>query len=128
MIRLTPAQRVSRHREFLNANWTRIASFAYSGFRDKGRGVVAVPEADFVQAARPELTPVHFRYFTEADIREVMTDYDDSNEEGWVASYNPEEKVIVTVIRYDGTGVSSYLIGSRPSPLEAYRLEKVKGN
>ena len=121
---LNPEIRMSRHRQFLDDNWTAIASFAYREFLAKGRGIVAVPEEDFVHANEPTLAPIRFHYFPEAEIPAMMPDYEGSKEQKWVASYDPEEKVIATIIRFDSTGVSSYLIGGRPSPSECHKTAK----
>ena len=104
---LNPEIRMSRHRQFLDDNWTAIASFAYREFLAKGRGIVAVPEEDFVHANEPTLAPIRFHYFPEAEIPAMMPDYEGSKEQKWVASYDPEEKVIATIIRFDSTGISS---------------------
>jgi hypothetical protein len=124
---MNPAQRVLKHKDFLSANWSRIGSYAYGEFLTKGRGIVAVPEADFIDAQSPAYAPIHFRYFPESEALSLMPDYEGSKEQGWLRSYEPETKVIVTVIRYD-SGVSSYLIGTTPSPIESYKLERAKGN
>ncbi len=116
---LNPSTRIAKHKDFLQANWRKIASFAYGEFLAKGKGIVAVPEEDFVHANEPKLAPIHFKFFPEAEIQKVMPDYEGSKEQGWMANYNPEEKVIVTIIRFD-SGVSSYLIGARPSPKETH--------
>ena len=121
---LTPEVRMARHKEFMNANWRQIAAFAYREYLAKGRGIVAIMEEDFVYANEPEYAPIRFRFFPDADALGMMSDYIGSKEQGWVASYNPEEKVIVTVIRFDSTGVSSYLIGAIPSPTECHETAK----
>lgn len=128
MTNLSPDQRISRHKDFLNANWRRIGSFAYSDYLEKGKGIVAVIEADFVHAEMPAYAPIHFRYCTEEDVRDIMPDYDGSKEQGWMESYDPEAKVIITVIRYDEIGVSSYLIGASPSPCICHIESKIEGN
>ena len=121
---LNPEIRMSRHRQFLDDNWTAIASFAYREFLAKGRGIVAVPEEDFVHANEPTLTPIRFRYFPESEALSLMSDYEGSKEQKWMASYDPTERVIATIIRFDSTGVSSYLFGAKPSPREIYEAGK----
>lgn len=111
---------MARHKDFMNANWRQIAAFAYREYLAKGRGIVAIMEEDFVYANEPSLAPIRFRYFSTADAPRLMSDYEGSKEQGWVGGYNPDEKVIVTVVRFDSTGVSSYLIGARPSPKEEH--------
>lgn len=102
----------------MDANWRQIASFAYREYLAKGRGIVAILEEDFVYANEPSLAPIRFKYFSAAEAPRLMSDYEGSMEQGWVGGYNPDEKVVVTVARYDSTGVSSYLIGAKPSPKE----------
>ena len=124
---MTPAQRVSKHKDFLNANWKAIASFAYGEFLSKGKGMVVVPETDFVFAARPELAPIHFRYVSKADAEALLGDWNGSKEQGWIEIYEPKEKVILVIVRFD-SGVSSYLIGAKPSPHDAYKMAKALEN
>ena len=81
---------------------------------------MAVVEEDFVRAEKPSLAPIRFRYFPEAEATKLMPDYQGSKEQGWMVAYSPDEKVIVTVVRFD-SGVSSYLIGAKPSPPECHR-------
>lgn len=121
---LNPEIRMAKHRDFLKANWRAIARFSYENYLAKGKGIVAVPEEDFVHANEPSLAPIHFKYFPEGEILKVMPDYEGSKEQKWVAEYDPDEKVIATIIRFDSTGVSSYLIGGRPAPPECHRASK----
>ena len=122
---LTPEIRMARHRVFLDANWRQIAAFAYGEYLAKGRGIVAIMEEDFVHANEPTLAPIRFKYFSAAEAPRLMSDYEGSKEQGWVGGYNPDEKVVVTVVRFDSTGVSSYLIGARPSPKELHASGRV---
>jgi hypothetical protein len=121
---LNPEIRMSKHRDFLKANWQQMARFSYKNYLAKGRGIVAVPEEDFVHANEPSLAPIRFHYFPEAEIPAMMPDYEGSKEQGWMASYNPEERVIATIIRFDSTGLSSYLFGAKPNPREIYEAGK----
>ena len=121
---LNPDIRMSKHRDFLKANWLQIARLSYENYLAKGKGIVAVPEEDFVHANEPQLAPIHFRYFPKAEIPAIMPDYEGSKEQKWVASYDPKERVIATIIRFDSTGVSSYLFGAKPSPREIYEAGK----
>ena len=120
---LTPEVRMARHRNFMNGNWRQIAAFAYREYLAKGRGIVAILEEDFVHANEPTLAPIRFKYFPAAEVPRLMSDYEGSKEQVWVGSYDPDEKVVVTVVRFDVTGVSSYLIGAKPSPKEEYDAE-----
>lgn len=124
---LNPDIRMAKHRDFLKANWRKIASFAYENYLAKGRGIVAIPEEDFVHASEPSLAPIRFHYSPESEALSLMSDYQGSKEQGWMGSYDPEEKVIATIIRFDSTGVSSYLFGARPTPKEIYEAGKAEG-
>jgi len=124
---LNPDIRMAKHRDFLKANWLQIALLSYENYLAKGRGIVAVPEEDFVHANEPQLAPIHFRYFPEAEIPAIMPDYEGSKEQKWVASYDPKERVIATIIRFDSTGVSSYFFGARPTPQECHEIAKAEG-
>ena len=115
---------MAKHRDFLKANRQAIAAFAYGEFLAKGKGIVAVPEEDFVHANEPQLAHINFRYFPEAEIPTMMPDYEGSKEQGWMTNYDPKEKAIVTIIRFDSTGLSSYLFGAKPSPREIYEAGK----
>jgi len=110
---LNPEIRMARHKMFLAANLQKISAFAHENYQAKGKGIVATPEEDFVHANEPTLAPIRFRYFPESKALSLMPDYNGSKEQGWMASYDPEEKAIVTVIRFDH-GFSSYLIGIPP--------------
>ena len=101
---------MARYRQFLAANIQKISAFALENYLAKGRGIVAVPEEDFVYAEEPALAPIRFRYYPMAEATKLMPDYEGSKEQGWMGSYDPEEKAIVTIIRFDH-GFSSYLIG-----------------
>lgn len=122
---LNPEIRIARHKSLMNDNWRAIASFAYGEYLAKGKGIVAILEEDFVHTNKPQFAPIHFRYFPEANMAELIADYEGSKEQGWMGSYNPEEKVIVTVVRFD-SGVSSYLIGARPTPPECLEADKAE--
>jgi len=123
---LNPDIRMAKHRDFLKANWRAIASFAYENYLTKGRGIVAVPEEDFVHANKPAMAPIHFRYFPESEIPAMMPDYKGSKEQKWVASYDPKERVIATILRFD-SGVSSYLFGAKPTPPECHKGSIAEG-
>lgn len=124
---LNPEIRMAKHRDFLKANWTAIASYSYQEYLAKGRGIVAVPEEDFVHANEPSLAPIRFHYFPESEALSLMSDYEGSKEQKWMATYDPTERVIATIIRFDSTGVSSYLFGAKPTPKEIYEAGKAEG-
>ena len=79
-------------------------------------------------AARGGNAPLRFRYLPADDpgIKE-FPDWDGSKEQAWTASYDPAERVILVVIRYDSS-ISSYFAGTKPSPPHAYALSKAADN
>ena len=119
--------RISQHKEFLSANWSRIASFAWENFLSKDKGIVVVTESDFVFAKSPRFAPIRFRYVPEVDARELLDDFEGSKEQDWLSTYDPAAKVIIVIVRHHG-GISSYLIGASPNPPDAYLAEKTKQN
>jgi hypothetical protein len=125
---LTPEQRIAKHKDFLNANWTGIAAFAWEHYLVKGKGMVLVEEEDFVFAKTPQYAPLRFRYLPVNDpaIKE-FPDWEGSKEQSWIKSYDPAERVIVVVSRFD-SNISSYYLGARPSPPDAYALMQAGNN
>ena len=117
---LSKEQRIAKHKEFLQSNWHLVAAFSWENYLAQGRGAVLVPEEDFLHVGHPKLKGVRFRYLplTERDktpFEEVLAE----KELAWLESYDPDDKVIVCVLR-EGEGVSSYLIGGRTRPSEAH--------
>jgi hypothetical protein len=125
---LTKERRIGRHKDFLKANAEVISAFAWEGYLSEGPGAVLVPEEDFVHASRPELKPLRFHYLPltskdQAPYQDVLTE----KEIGWLTSYNPDEKIVLCVLR-KGDGISSYLFGGRVRPSEAYARKQAKRN
>jgi hypothetical protein len=89
---------------------------------------VLVPEEDFVREPSPQLKGIRFHYLPlSAHDREPFRGVLSGRELGWLASYDPDEKVVVCVIR-DGGGVSSYFVGGRMKPSEAWARQQAKRN
>ena len=124
---LTKEQRIARHKDFLKANWELIAAFSWEHHLKEGRGMVVVPEEDFVRSTAPELKALRFAYAAKGSglLREISARFE-AKEWGWLESYDPDAKVIVVIVREAGT--SSYLIGGSLKPSEAYAREKAKQN
>lgn len=126
MKELTKEQRIARHKDFLQANWPLIAAFSWENYLVKGRGAVLVPEADFVDAELPQLKALRFHYLPLAErhsppFEEVLA----GKEAAWLEAYDPDEKAVVCILR-EAEGVSSYFIGGRMKPSEAYAREKAR--
>ena len=124
MTELTKEQRIVKHKSFMNANVLLIAAFSWEHYLTKGRGVVLVPEADFLYADTPQLKGIRFHYLAKTEREHpAFKDILAEKELAWMETYNPDEKVILCVIR-EGGGVSSYLIGGRMKNSEAYTRQK----
>jgi len=126
-MQLTKEQRIARHKNFLKANWELISAFAWEHYQTKGTGAVLVPEEDFVHSAAPELKGLRFHYLPLSDndkapFKGVLAE----KELAWLKSIDPDEKVVVCVIR--DAGVSSYLFGGSTKPSVAYARQKAKDN
>jgi hypothetical protein len=101
-----------------------IAAFSWENYLAKGRGVVLVPENDFLHASTPQLKGIRFNYLAQSDqdhpaFKGVLSE----KELAWMGAYDPDEKVILCVLRVGG-GISSYLIGGRSKNSEAYTRQK----
>jgi hypothetical protein len=110
-VNLSQEERIARHKTFFSRNWTPIAAFACEHYIQEGRGVVIVPEEDFVYAETPESQSVRFKYAARGSdfLRDVGTHFE-KKEWDWIESYNPDEKVILIILR-EGGGTSGYMIG-----------------
>ncbi|MCE9612920.1 MAG: hypothetical protein K8T26_01500 [Lentisphaerae bacterium] len=127
-MKLTKEERIARHKSFLQANWEIIAAFSWGNYLEKGRGAVLVPEEDFVHQPIPVLKGLRFHYLPmegheASPFKGILSD----RELAWVKTYDPDEKVILCIIR-EGGGVSSYLIGGRSKPSEAWARQKAGEN
>lgn len=126
MKELTREDRIALHKEFLSTNWSLLASFSWTHYLEKGAGAVVVPEEDIVSTEAPKLLPVRMRFLPAGS--NEMSEFDcwGEKERGWVRDYDPQQRVIVIVLR--NGGVSSYLAGGHPLPPEAYAKTKAGQN
>lgn len=125
---LTQEQRIFRHKSFLQANWELIASFSWEHFLAEGRGMVVIPEEDFVHLDTPELKPLRFAYAAkDSELMRKVSGHFEAKEWGWLTSYDPDQRVIVIIVR-EGAGTSGYLMGSKPKPSDAYTRQQAKVN
>ena len=117
---LSPDQRIAKHKSFLNANWELIASFSWEHFQKEGRGMVVVPEEDFLEFVTPQLKGLRFSYASQGTelLLRISTHFG-AKEWGWLDTYDPDECAIVIIIR-EGDGSSGYLIGGEMKPSEAW--------
>ena len=124
---LTQEQRIARHKSFLNANWELIAAFSWEHYEKEGRGVVVVPEEDFIHADHPQLKGLRFAYAAkDSDLLGKISTHFEQKEWGWLETYDPYKRVIVVIVRDVGT--SGYLIGGQMKPSEAFAKQQAKLN
>ena len=127
-MKLTKEQRIAKHKNFLGANWELISAFAWEHYQKEGRGMVVVSEEDFVVFANPQLKGLKFAYAVkDSDLIREVSGHFEAKEWGWLDSYEPNERIIVIVVR-EGGGTSGYLIGGRTRPSEAYAKQQAKSN
>ena len=125
---LTKEERIARHKSFMGSNWELIAAFAWEHYLAKGRGAVVVPEEDFVSATKPAYERIRFTYMTEdSDLAEELDGVLKDKELDWLRTYDPDQKVVLTVLRPEG-GTSSYLIGGSTRPSECHARAKAHNN
>jgi hypothetical protein len=124
MTELPKEQRIAKHKSFLNANGLRIAAFAWEHYLTKGRGAVLVPESEFLYEDIPQLKGIRFHYLAQTEREQpAFKDILAEKELAWMETYDPDEKVILCIIR-EGGGISSYLFGGRIKNSEAYTRQK----
>ena len=124
---LTQEQRIARHKSFLGANWELIAAFSWEHYLAEGRGMVVVPEADFIQADHPQLKGLRFSYAAKgSDLLGKISTAFEAKEWGWLETYDPDAKVILVIVRDQGT--SGYLIGGKTKPSEAWARQEARKN
>jgi hypothetical protein len=127
-MKLTHDERIARHKRFLSANWEMLAAFAWEHHQQEGRGAVLVVEEDFVHAETPQYATVHLRYVSDASpVLKEIGGWPGQKEAGWVKAYDPDERVVVLIVRDNG-GTSGYLIGGPTKPSVAFAQRKAESN
>ena len=109
--------------------FSRVGAEVNGGYLTKGRGAVLVPETDFLHTDTPKLKGIRFHYLAKTERENpAFKDILAEKELAWLEAYDPDEKVILCVIR-EGGGVSSYLIGGRLRNSAAFTHQRnVMGN
>ena len=125
---LTNEQRRSKHQEFMNSNWRALAAFSWEHYLADGRGIVVLPEEDFIHADHPQYALLRFRYAL-ADSPELKDtpDREGGKEHGWLKTYDPKLSVIVMILLESGSA-SSYLIGGKLPPPNCSAVKKSEQN
>jgi hypothetical protein len=124
---LPPEQRIARHKNFLGANWELIAAFSWEHYQNEGRGMVVVPEKDFIHADHPQLKGLRFSYAAKGSefLGKISAAFE-AKEWGWLETYDPDAKVILVILRDQGT--SGYLIGGKTKPSAAWARQQAGKN
>ena len=128
VVNLTQEQRIAKHKQFLSANWSLLAAFAWGYYQRQGRGAVVVDENDFVHADTPQFAALKFRYV--ADNSTMLKDIGGrpgDKEANWVKTYEPTQRIVVMIIR-NGGGTSGYMIGGKPLPVECFDRQQAEKN
>ena len=101
--------------DFIRLNGVRIAACAWSGFQEKGRGMVCV----LTDLHHEVLRQVPFDFLPESDAAKLFHSWQGSKEARMVASYDPATNVVICFVRKDGdekTDIDAYNIQTRPPP------------
>ena len=87
-----------------------------------------VREEDFIHAKVPRFTTIRLNYVAESspELR-AAGGWPGDRESAWVRTYNPDQRVIVIVLR-EGKGTSAYLAGGPVRPSVAFQRELAKQN
>lgn len=127
-MRWSEDERRRRHRDFIQANLLALAAFAWEHFQQEGRGAVLVDERDFIHAPQPRYAVLHYGYVAERSERlRALGGWPGDREAGWVATYDPDERFVVFVVREE-QGLSSYFVNSPTKPSQAHAQQSARGN
>ena len=103
--------RRERHLAFIEANIKQLAEAARQGYREHGRGMVLMDDADFVDKPRGVLTRYRRVYVAE-DTPEFValgSQWPGTKETSWVVEYDTSSTALIGFARSDG-GISSYRV------------------
>jgi hypothetical protein len=110
--------RHERHLAFIEANIEQLATAACEGFRQHGRGMLIMDDADFIKKPRGVLTKYRRVYVAEGTPEfDELGAWPGEKEVGWLKDYDPASTMLVGFARTDG-GVSSYRVRVVPRALE----------
>ena len=102
--------RRERHLAFIEANRGAFAAAARQGFQERGRGMLLVNEADFMDRPRGVWVRYRMGYVGERTPGFALADgWPGEPEATWVAGYDPGTTMLVAFVRADG-GLSSYRV------------------
>ncbi|MGK0256965.1 MAG: hypothetical protein ACI96M_000393 [Candidatus Azotimanducaceae bacterium] len=100
-----------RHQAFIEANIDQLATAAREGYREHGRGMLLMDDADFVDKPRGLLTKYRRVYVAVGtpEFDALGGSWPGGKEACWVSEYDPATTMLVGFARTDG-GVSSYRV------------------
>ena len=103
--------RRERHLAFIEANVDQLADAARYGYRERGRGMLLMDDADFIGKPRGVLTKYRRAYVAEGtpEFDALGGHWPGKKEAAWVAEYDPDTTMLVGFARTD-SGVSSYRV------------------
>ena len=106
--------------DFIHANWALLCVLSYKGFLEKGKGMVVVPDEDFITKEKGILTEIRMTYMASDD--PLLGKMIGNQERGWFLNVNPDRTLLVGFIRSLDEGFSSFRVDGVGSgtPKEIY--------
>ena len=106
--------RRERHLAFIAANIKQLTAAALAGYREHGRGMLLMDDADFVNKPRGVLTKYRRTYVAAgtSEFEQLGGRWPGKKEARWVAAYDPETTMLIGFARSDD-GISSYRVRIR---------------
>ena len=119
------------HLSFVLLNWEMAAAFAWKGYLENGRGVVAINVLQSKEA--PPGMPYYFGkstgyYISTQGMKQVGKGWDWEDAERIITQYNPEAEVVFVFLRID-EGSSVYRVRVPPgriTPPESYVIHRAE--
>jgi hypothetical protein len=111
-IRSVADKRRKETQKSLEQNWTIIASLAWKGYREEGRGFLVVDE----------MPPQRMTYFSRPS---SPVDVLENELDAWVREYDPKKELLVVVRYADLDYVLSFRLTQKPYPPEAFGLRRL---
>ncbi len=97
----------ARHLDFIKANFELLATIAYKGYLEHGRGLVAVIEADFLNKPKGIQAEIRMTYMAAHNAVASLPCLAEDKEQKWLHEYDPDNGLVIGFLRTDG-GFSSY--------------------
>jgi len=106
-----PGEKVRRqYIDFIQINWALLCTVAYTGFLEKGKGMVVVPDEDFITKPQGVLAEIRITFMAEND--PVLQKLIGDQERGWFldASLSPDRTLLIGFVRSLDDGFSSFRV------------------